>query len=453
MKIPQVLAIGFILSSVGFMPEKLSAQIVCRGLNLTSSTDPRCKTGDSTPLFWIPDCGTSIYGSQPPVGSGIEKTVVIYNRQPSRRLQLNGRNGDDIMIGSPGTSENLSGGAGSNTFVVGNAPARLVVDPAGTNYVVPATNETDRLTLVSSGIDFINIKPNGQRSPGTITIANPGRLTTITRPMGLANPPSSPVAPCPSAAVRLFPGSSPSALLAMKPNVFSPGLLLAKGVDSQPILEEELPGVPIVVDFELDKDQIILTEELVEGISSLQSPSPYIYANYSLSDGSGESTIIAQPIERKQKVSILVINGVSFSHVSTTSKFCRKELNCLLDTSRGLTNVPTNLSPLVYFQKQGLLVSSRMGDAPLGSRDNPGRVVVRLMNGNGSALKLPVSPKNPIYKASFITFQPRESEGQPCEQKYPHKGYSCPLRDQKGSPYQTHSGERYVRSAMAPALP
>lgn len=230
-------------------------------------------------------------------------------------------------------------------------------------------------------------------------------------------------------------------------------LMLAEGGENSALMEEELPGVPLVVDFDLSTDQIILTEELVEDIASLQLPSPYVYANYPLPHWPEDPASISQSIERKQVAPILVVRGVTFSHASTTSKLCRIELDCIVDASMGLTNVPTNITPLIYFQNQGLLVSSRMNAKPLGSSENPGKVVARLMNGNGSALRLPVSPKNPIYNATFIAIQPRDAIKQSCDQTWQRKGYPCPLRDQKASPYQTHSGERNVRSAMAPALP
>lgn len=466
MRLPLLLSTGTITSLVALWPAHVAGQQICTRIVMPDATPPACTTPGSGSVFWVPVCGSVSGPSSVLPGADNEvRTVFIYNRQPSRRLQLNSRErGHDIMIGSPGTSDTISGGGGSNTYVVGNQPARLAVDPtSSTPYVVSSAIETDRLNLVSSGIDYINIKPNGQRSPGAVTTAPNG----LRRSIAGSNPPmpqavhsayanSGNWKMCPQeATVQLFPNSSPDALLAMgygsgQASTPTKWMLAQGGEVDRVTMEEELPGVPLVVDFELGKDQIILTDELMEDIASLQSTSPYIYANYSFSPELGESAIIGQSISGRREVPILVVSGVTFSHASKASRLCKKELDCILDTSRGLTNIPTNISPLIYFQDQGLLVSSRLGAKPLGSSGNPGKVIARLMNGNGSALKLPVSPRNPIYKATFITVQPRDPKEQDCGQR---KGYSCPFREQKGAPYQSKSGERAVQSAMGPAWP
>jgi hypothetical protein len=386
-------------------------------------------------------------------GSG-EQTVLIYNRQPSRQLQLNGRSpGDDIVVGSPGTSELLSGGSGNNTFVVGNQPARLAVDPkSGTPYLVSSTNETDRLSLISTGIDYINIKPNGQSVPGTITVANSQRLTTVTRPIPNNNPPDGVVRNCPPAtAQRISPTAPPVALLAMAPSASSPLLSLFSNAGVEPAppadmrlaqagnLDGEIEGVPEVIDFDLNVDQIILSDELAEGISNSQPDNPYIYANYSSSSEHRDPEALSQAGENTQTIPILVLKEIRFTPVMRESVLCKKELSRMLDTSKGLPNIPTNLAPLVYFQEQGLLVSIT-NKGPLGSRVNPGRVVARLLNGNGSALKLPVPPGSSIYQSSFVSFQPRNVKEQPCNHRYTSRGYQCP-------------GGRNYQSAMAPALP
>lgn len=454
MKFSFLLSAGAFASFLGFLPLHVAGQTVCTGAVMTNSTDVNCNSSNVGVAYWVPLCGSIPFPSTLPGSSNNQKIIFLYNRQPSRRLQLTGRDvGRDIMIGSPGTSDTFSGGAASNTYVVGNQPARLVVDPASsTPYVVSSTNETDRLNLVSSGIDFINIKPEGQKRPGTITTAPTRDRLSISQ----TNPPTNSTwNTCPPAVVHMFPSASPRPLVAMgAQHASEPAkLMLAQGGENSALMEEELPGVPLVVDFDLSTDQIILTEELVEDVASLQLPSPYVYANYPLTHWPEDPASISQSIERKQVVPIFVVRGVTFSHASTTSKLCRKELDCIVDASMGLTNVPTNITPLIYFQNQGLLVSSRMNAKPLGSSENPGKVVARLMNGNGSALRLPVSPKNPIYNATFIAIQPRDAIKQSCDQTWQRKGYPCPLRDQKASPYQTHSGERNVQSSMAPSQP
>lgn len=451
MKLPLLLSTGTITSLVALWPPHVAGQQICTRIVMPDTTSRECTTPVSGSVFWVPVCGSIPAPSS--VLPGVNSTVFMYNRQPSRRLQLNSREqGHDIMIGSPGTSDTISGGGGSNTYVVGNQPARLAVDPASsTPYVVSSANETDRLNLVSSGIDYINIKPNGQRTPGTITTAPTGARLFIAGTNPIAGTGNS----CPPNTVQLFPNASPDALLAMgygSGQASTPTKwMLAQGGEVDTVtMEEELPGVPLVVDFELGQDQIILTDELFEDTASLQPTSPYIYANYSFSPELGESAIIGQSIAGRREVPIFVVSGVTFSHASKASRLCKKEIDCILDTSRGLTNIPTNISPLIYFQDQGLLVSSRLGAKPLGSSANPGKVIARLMNGNGSALKLPVSPRTPIYKATFITVQPRDPKEQDCGQR---KGYSCPFREQKGAPYQSKSGERAVQSAMGPDWP
>jgi hypothetical protein len=57
---------------------------------------------------------------------------------------------------------------------------------------------------------------------------------------------------------------------------------------------------------------------------------------------------------------------------------------------------------LIYFPNQGLLVFSN-NQYPLGSRRNPGRILARLLDRNGSPLKAPVEPGQ-VFPAKFVRF-------------------------------------------------
>ncbi|MFM7465490.1 MAG: hypothetical protein ACKO28_08495, partial [Cyanobium sp.] len=137
MKFSFFLSAGAFASFLGFLPLHVAGQTVCTGAVMTNSADWNCNSPNDGVAYWVPLCGSIPFPSTLPGSSINQKIVFLYNRQPSRRLQLTGRDrGHDILIGSPGTSDTISGGAGLNTYVVGNQPARLAVDPVSGPYIV-----------------------------------------------------------------------------------------------------------------------------------------------------------------------------------------------------------------------------------------------------------------------------------------------------------------------------
>jgi hypothetical protein len=97
-----------------------------------------------------------------------------------------------------------------------------------------------------------------------------------------------------------------------------------------------------------------------------------------------------------------MVNDVSFRPGGVISP---RRLNALLANARGLENVRSAEAPLVYFRQNGLLVFSQ-NSQPLGSRENPGRVLAQLLDAQGRPLPLSPSPGQRYYNATFLQFLP-----------------------------------------------
>jgi hypothetical protein len=108
-------------------------------------------------------------------------------------------------------------------------------------------------------------------------------------------------------------------------------------------------------------------------------------------------------IKPGQAIKVLVVNDVNFKPGGVISP---GRLKALLANARGLENVRSDEAPLVYFRQNGLLVFSQNAQ-PLGSRQNPGRVLAQLLDAQGRPLPLSPSQGQRFYDAKFLQFLSR----------------------------------------------
>jgi hypothetical protein len=324
-------------------------------------------------LFWAP-CGSGplSLNLHPTDQSGITIAVLNTGSDPLRRLTVNGTNKHDILVGGPGTSETLRGSNGANTYVVGGSNSYALAT-GDRIFAVATSSETDSVRLTSALPDFIHINTAAQANPGSIlTAASPSTAVPV---RGSGELSASGLPPCPMA-LRL-PSTLSGAERAQlaQGNTAVPCLPCLNGVRAE---ARPFPGVTDIIGLDLDKrrgDRLILPAE------------GYLFQGKSLA---GE-----------KRIPILVVDRmpVGPGRVVSEEEFQRLRLQ-----AKGLRDLRSDSVPLLYFRQSGLLLFSQNGD-PLGSSSNPGRVIARLLDGNGRPLKLPPSADR-IYQAGFLSFVP-----------------------------------------------
>ena len=114
-------------------------------------------------------------------------------------------------------------------------------------------------------------------------------------------------------------------------------------------------------------------------------------------------------IKPGQPIPLLVVDEVSINPGGVVSP---ERLKALLANAKGLAKVRSDEAPLVYFRRDGLLLFSQNAK-PLGSRENPGRVLAQLLDGKGRPLPLAPSPGQSFYNATFLEFLPSERPTKP----------------------------------------
>jgi len=358
------------------------------------------------PVFWVPaSCPSS---SSPLIGSAIprslpaQSTTILYNRATMRPLQLNGTPASDIIVGSPTSSDLISGFGGNNTYVVGGGTSVLLSDRSfngagsGVGIVLSPTPETDTLTLEAAAVDYIHISPGGQWSPGTIT--TPSGNMSVRGSSSLPEAKRGSACGAISWSTQTEPASSsPLALLA---NVTQPaptdipaGLLtnVTQRLQTSPVNgnprqgSKLIVGAPVLRGFQIapdSRDRIFLPA------------SDFTFNNRPILDLFPEG----------QTIPIRVINDIRSTRARVVTP---EELKRLQAHARGFENVRSEVTPLVYFSQSGLLVFSQ-NSQPLGSGRNPGRVIAQLLTERGQPLAIPGSATQP-FPAKFLIFTPKRT--------------------------------------------
>lgn len=361
------------------------------------------------PVFWVPaSCPAS---SSPLSGSAIlrslpaQSTTILYNRATRRPLQLIGTPASDILVGSPSSSDLISGGGGNNTYVVGGGTSVLLSDrtfnaASSPGVVLSPTPETDYLTLEAAAVDYIHISPGGQWTPGTIT--------TPTGDIGVRGSSSLPVSKRGSACVPISwaptpqpARSSPLALLAgitpPAPTDAPEGLFttITQRLQSSPV--NASPG---------RESRVIVGAPVLRGFQIAPDSKNRIFLP--AADFTFNNRPILELFPEGQTIPVLVINDIRLSRARVVKA---EELKRLQEQAIGFESVRSNGSPLVYFSQSGLLVFSQNGE-PLGSRRNPGRVIAQLLTERGQPLAIPGSATQP-FPAKFLIFTPKRANDAP----------------------------------------
>lgn len=329
-----------------------------------------CTSSPTTTVFWVP-CISGNLELDVPSGT---TTLIVYSTVSGRRLTVNGTTGNDVLIGSPGTDETLRGANGRNTYIVGGA--NTYTRAVGDEIILTATSkERDSARFVSALPDYIHINGPAQSSPGSlITATSPGRPVPLRGSSELGG-----VVVCPSA-LRFPPGllNAPTALLAMGVTDV-PGLPCGTPT-SGPAQDDDFPGVTTIEGFDPHPsrgDRILLPAETYR--------------------------FLGKSLEGSKVIPTLIVNNVRFRPGGVL--VTEEELKRLLMEAPGLQGIRSDRAPLVYFPQNGLLVFSRNGE-PLGSRQNPGRVIARLLDGAGRPVKLPQPARGTLHPARFVQFTP-----------------------------------------------
>jgi hypothetical protein len=325
-----------------------------------------------TTIFWAPrTCSPDIEAATPNITN---LRFVLYNTKPSVVLSALGSSNHDIMVGSPGTSDDLQGMSGKNTFIVGGQTSYLL-GRGDRAFVYSTSGETDWVGLSSTSAEFIHISSSMQSTPGSLALAS----MTGLQPVRGSNEISGTITTCitPKLLRLNVSGSSthPGTPLLLSQSEHSEmdwSLVIAR----QNRARKGFLGIPTLQGFDISRD----SKKRI-----LLPANDYLFNGRSLAEKSLIPTLVASrgvrvaaPILVKQdKLDTLIANAVGLSMANT-------------DT------------PLVYFPEDGLLVFSQNSN-PLGSRSNPGRVIARLLHRDGSPLKAPVA-NGRVFEARFIRF-------------------------------------------------
>jgi hypothetical protein len=415
----------------GLIQAPVLAQTVCMSpsfgqLPRNNPDRPNCAGATtSQQIYWVPGIskisglGTCVLTGDVSAALSTNPNpaiVNLLNLEPSRIASVTGNGNANVLVGSPSTSDRLIGGGGLDTYVVGGLDATIVVAASDSRFVYSTSAENDIITFgASQEYIYINTPTGNQDNPGpldtppasglgSVTPGGASKVSRTTRAKAQA------LSPCLAATPRVepplveglnppllawLPSASPSdqgGLLSQVSPGRDPGLercatgvCAGNGTPSSPnaVDPKGFPGAPSLVGFGLapgHADRIFVP---ARGFSFQGIP-------------------INRFIRPGQPIKVLVVNDVSFRPGGVISP---RRLNALLANARGLENVRSAEAPLVYFRQNGLLVFSQ-NSQPLGSRENPGRVLAQLLDAQGRPLPLSPSPGQRYYNATFLQFLP-----------------------------------------------
>ncbi len=373
-----------LLGSLNLSPAATAATSaeVCQS-NQTPGGDWTCLAPPSLPTgsppgatrttFWVPRCTSGPLRARVTT-PGI--TFVLLNTDATRMLAVNGHaTGADILVGSPNTSDVLSGLRGSNTYVVGGSSGYLL-GSGDRAFTVHTSSESDWVNLTSPAAEYIYINAAGQGDPGLITTAT--STSTAVPVRGSNELASFAFGPCPAvssmlmapAAVAPAPRRPPSGVPTRPP---SADVQLA----GQASWRSPFPGAPTLRGFSVgpnSQQRILLSAD--------------------------QFRFLGDSLAGRPTIPVHVVDGVPISPSRLVTPQQRSQLQA---EAKGLRKVASPVAPLVYFSRNGLLVFSQNAE-PLGSSRNPGRVIARLLDRDGSPVVLRKPQGQPFYSAKFVQF-------------------------------------------------
>lgn len=421
-----------------------------------------CEAGLTAPqrFFWVPPALC------PPVNPYTRATLIpsngshgsdprtpnkfaLFNRYLPRVLQANGTLNKDVFVGTENVRDILDGSSGGgDTFIVGSGTSAISFDFAtGDRYsleTLPA-GESDDVYLTagpSNQPEYIYIYTPLERSGGRVGLAprrntatgaydNPYPLETLVYgaqaiPPGLLSGGTcDPLASLTSITSSLIAMVNPGvgSILKIAPFVSYPSIhlvptraiahtqanLTSGGSDFPPykkppetpplaLLHNKpgIPGIPRILNLSTERgssDLLILPAELFNnsllGVGTL---------NDSKSD-------VSRYMRPAYPISVLSDFRMASSAMAGVARIGKSRMQSHGQSYTPLEKIRTDKYPLFYFSDSGLLVFSS-NDRPLGSKENPGRVIAQLLDGQGQPLVLPVKGPEPVFNAEFLAFKP-----------------------------------------------
>jgi hypothetical protein len=298
-------------------------------------------------------------------------------------------------VGSISSSQTFNGASGKNTYVIGGGSASgLIATQGDQQFKVASTpGEGDSVNASSADVDYVHIDSPLQRGTGLIKMAND-----------------------PTGPKKSFRGSG---------ELESP-CQASWSVDST---RRSIPRLAFLTSsWPSLSDTYINVQQWVKDVWSLFKPNPFAkpspfpgvasVAGLDVSSTSADRiflpaedfTFNGKPLNTIENFPILGVKDFR-SEPSIIVKL--EELEQLLSESKGLEGIPTDIAPLIYFEDEGLLVSS-LNSEPLGTSANPGKPIVRLLDRRGRPQALTpdrregidLGPNQTLYQSTFLVFEP-----------------------------------------------
>jgi hypothetical protein len=380
-RLPRLAALGLCLLGTLSHPLAAPAAInaeVCQR-DASPDADWTCANpGATKTTFWVPHCTPGDLTARVKMPN---LTFVLLNTDNRRMLEAVGSTGADILVGSPKTSDILSGLNGRNTYVMGGLNGFLL----GRNdraFVVSTSSESDWADLTTTAAEYVYISATGQGGPSSIpTAASPGAAVNV-RGSNELDP--SLLAPCDRADLNTT--------VSEYVYISATG---QEGVSSIPTAASPLAAENVRVPSQLDR------RTPFPGSPSLRGFVIGPASEHRILLPANDFLFLGRSLQGRKEIPMLLVDGVRFSTTQIVDG--QKQYEELKRGAKGLGMVASKDAPLVYFRQNGLLVFSQNGE-PLGSAANPGLVIARLLDRNGKPLQIKASGNSRLFQARFLIF-------------------------------------------------
>jgi hypothetical protein len=227
------------------------------------------------------------------------------------------------------------------------------------------------VNLASPAAEYIYINAAGQGDPGLIPTA---ASTSIAVPVRGSNELASfAFVPCPAVSSMLVAPAAAAPARGVPTRPPSADVQLA----GQASWRSPFPGAPTLRGFSVgpnSQQRILLSAD--------------------------QFRFLGDSLAGRPTIPVHVVDDVP---ISPSRLVTPQQLSQLQAEAKGLRKVASPVAPLVYFSRNGLLVFSQNAE-PLGSSRNPGRVIARLLDRDGSPVVLRKPHGQPFYSAKFVQF-------------------------------------------------
>lgn len=384
---------------IAFFLISLPLPVIAASCNEICRNSSECDMITAGTYFWTPSSSDSAFLTAPVLIPGGSTNRTYVASAPRRSITLTGINiKHELFVGSIDSPQTFNGVGGNNTYVVGGASAALISGSNSSqgdkNFLMALTaGEGDFVNASGGQVDFVYVNKLLQRGTG---------------PIKMANDPTGPA--------RSFRGSgelaSPCQASLSGDSTRRSIPMLASLMSSWPSLSDTYINVrQWVKDFwSLFKPNPFAKPTPFPGVASVAGLDVGLTSVDRIFLPADEFTFNGKPLNAIESLTILGIKNFR----SEPSKIVKpQELEQLLSESKGLPGVPTNIAPLIYFEDEGLLVSS-LNSEPLGTSANPGKPIVRLLDRRGRPQALTperregidLAPNQTLYQAPFLVFEP-----------------------------------------------